>query len=113
MDVQTVQSVRTEYSRSELVEICRQALVPQSKWHNRDSHEAQKQAGACLVLLLAGCEFYIRQGGGNCSTDANTIWVEVNAKGFAHFDHGGGLDDERYYLPTPERLKQVNGNDWY
>lgn len=106
---------RTDYSREELIAICERGVVSEKKWGNRDSCEAQQQLGACWALLKAGCEFYIRQGivGDNCSTDARTIWVEVNAHGFSNFDHGGDLDDKTFYLPTPQRLENAKDGDWY
>ena len=106
-------SVRVDYTREELITICERGVIPEKKWRNRDSCEAHRQLGSCWALLKAGCEFYVRSHGGNCSTDENTIWVEVNAHGFAAFDSGGGLDDETFYLPTPERLDRNAGGDWY
>lgn len=102
---------RTDYTREELIAICERGVVAEKDWRNRDSCGAHQQLGSCWALLKAGCQFYIRTGTDGCSTNAKTIWVEINAHGFAKFDHGGSLDDETYYLPTPERL--ACGGDWY
>lgn len=102
-----------DYSRDELIGICDQAIVPQKLWHNRDSCAAQQQVGRCRALLLAGCEFYIRKYGDRCVTDDRLIWVEINSKGFEHFDSGGDLNCETFYLPTLKAIEESKGRDWY
>ncbi|BBZ65801.1 hypothetical protein MINS_12300 [Mycolicibacterium insubricum] len=99
------------YTRSQLLTICRRASVPESKWHNRDSADAQRQLGEAYALLAAGCDYAI----GARSTD-RTIWVTIWSRGFDWFEDGpsdGNRDAGRYYLPTPERLRNANGSDWY
>lgn len=96
-----------DFSRADLIAICEQAIVPESKWGNRDSAAAHRQLGKCWAQLKAGCFFKVEK------IDHRTIWLQVRAQGFAHHDYGGGLDDETYYLPTPERLKEAGNGDWY
>jgi hypothetical protein len=102
----------TDYTREDLLAICERAFVPQDKWLDRDSSDAQRQLGECYALLKAGCDFAISRGG-SLVTDDRTIWVSVVWEGFAHFDWGGPHDRETYYLPTDARLDAVNGGDWY
>jgi hypothetical protein len=104
-----------EYSREQLVDLCERAVVPMSRWYNRDSSRAQSQIGEAWVLLRAGAPFYvIRQG--HLATDERTIWVLVEWKGFSAFELGleeGGMDDATFYIPTEERLASAAGGDWY
>jgi hypothetical protein len=93
-------------TRKELLSICERAFVPQTKWTDRDSSAAQRQLGECYALLKAGCRFTV-------STERDTHWVTVIFHGFGHFDWDGADDDERYYLPTEERLLRRDGQDWY
>lgn len=111
-----------QYTRSELIKICEDAVVLEKNWGNRDSHEAQKQVGEALALLKAGCEFKTLYGGDLC-TSYRTIWIEIAAEGFGFyegFDHTCNESDrytykqkEAYYLPTVERLNRFKGKDWY
>jgi hypothetical protein len=106
---------RTNYSREELISICEQAIVPETEWRNRDTPHSQERVGICWALLKAGCEFEIASHGGQCSTDERTIWLTVKHMTFASFEYGryGNDEYEIFYLPTPERLKQREGRDWY
>lgn len=104
--------MQTDYSRDDLLAICERAFVPQAKWHDRDSSAAQRQLGECYALLKAGCDFSISRDG-LLITDARTIWVTVTWEGFGHFDWGGPLDVETFYLPTSHRLNERDGKDWY
>lgn len=107
-------TVRTDYTREELIVICEQATVPETGWHDRDSYEAQFQVGECWALLRAGCEFDIHGVESDPATDDQTIWLTTWGKGFSYFEnHESGDDpraykeDELHYLPTPERLAKV------
>lgn len=104
-----------EIARDILLNICRQAFVPEDRWHDRDSAGAQRQLGECYALLKAGCRFEVRTDmdaeGGALDKD-RTIWVRIWSKGFGYFEVGK-LDEETYYLPAQARLDAVAGKDWY
>lgn len=87
--------------------------MPQDRWRDRDSGGAQRQLGEALALLSAGCEYRILRQKGGLETNDNTVWLEIEWKGFGYFDWGGGLDDDTFYLPTRARLDRANGGDWY
>ena len=104
---------RKDYSRDELIAICEQAIAPMNSWHDRDSASAMRQVGDCWALLKADVPFRIQS-----DTDEDTIWVEHYAiKGFNHFEYGDydgdNRDTEVSYLPTPKRLAERAGEDWY
>ena len=105
------------YTRENLIEICKQSFVSYKIWNDRDSLEAQKQLGVALVLLTVGCPFKILDEG-TLKTDDHTIWLEIKAPGFGTFE-SGEIEDEsyfesdNYYLPTEKRLKDRQGSDWY
>ncbi|MCL4301143.1 MAG: hypothetical protein KJ077_35755 [Anaerolineae bacterium] len=102
---------RTDYTRAEIKEIARKSIVHQDKWSNRDTASAQMKVGTLMALLEAGCEMAIDTGG-QFPTDQHTIWVTVKVPGFSYFE-GGEMDEESFYLPTPERLLLAKGEDWY
>lgn len=110
-----------DYSREALIAICERATVPQERWRNRDTSGAQRQMGEALVLLRAGCDFRVLVGdegptktyNRHLITNERVIWVEITFKGFDHFEQGGHLDDETFYLPTAAVLDAVDGGDWY
>ncbi|MGX7926483.1 hypothetical protein ACWPMX_07905 [Tsuneonella sp. HG094] len=117
---------KTSYSRGELIAICESAIVPQAKWRDRDSESAHCQLGKCWALLRAGCEFqvlYEPNSRSGLSTDDLTIWVETLSEGFDYFEswampgdaaaRRADLRRETHYLPTPKRLKNAAGEDWY
>ena len=103
---------KEDYTREELLSICERAFVPQRKWCDRDSAEAQKQLGWCYAWLKAGCDFNIVSTK-DLKTDDDTIWVNIVAEGFRYWDYGGIKDEETFYLPTEKRLKKSKGGDWY
>ena len=107
-------------TREELIAICEKATVPQSKWWDRDSAGAIQQMGMAWALLKAGCEFRVIKEDNatdiekvsNTITDEKTIWIDITYKGFRAFE-GGDEEMTTFCLPTKERLKQVDGDDWY
>ena len=132
--------VRTDYSREELIEICERAVVLEGRWVNRDSYQAQTGVGQAWVLLSAECEFRVCDGEPDepCQTDADTIWLEFRSKGFDWFegaicktpmrdlvlrgvppeievpdDRDELLKNDTFWLPTPKRLDDREGKDWY
>ena len=104
-----------EYTREKLIEICERAVVAEKDWCNRDSSDAQIQLGKAWALLKADCKYWVRQSGGNCSTDKQTIWIEIEYKGFNYFEYGSETanESETFYLPTEARLEQAKSKDWY
>ena len=99
-------------TREDLIALCEQASVPESKWWNRDSSDAQKQVGECWSLLRAGCEFAVlRQG--SLASDKRVWWIEITYRGFGFFDWGAPLERDTFYLPTADRLASRDGGDWY
>lgn len=105
---------KKKYTREELLNICERAFVPEDKWSDRDSADAQKQLGWCYAWLKAGCEFEVLYKEGGMFTDERTIWIEVKAKGFMYFeDSECGKDEETFYLPTEAKLEKMKGRDWY
>lgn len=106
----------SDYTREELVSICERAIVPVDRWRNRDSAGAQEGVGRAWALLKAGAEFSVITTGTLATTD-ETIWIEVEWPGFMAFEYGrsdrSNLDDDTFYLPTPERLAEADGKDWY
>lgn len=117
---------KQKYSREKLIDICERAFVPQEKWSNRDTARSQIGIGSCYALLKAGCYYEIlteenTSKGSVCVTDAQTIWIQFWVHDFQWFECGSdcfekdGREDMDYhfYLPTPERLEEVDGKDWY
>lgn len=105
-----------DYSRENLIAICEAAVVPQSKWSDRDSPHSHEKLGLAWVMLKAGCEFWVRHGSDKdrCHTNDRTIWLSIEWKTFSSFEYGGGhCETETFYLPTPKRLREANGSDWY
>lgn len=102
------------YTREDLITICEQAVVPESKWLDRDSHRSQCKVGEAWALLKAGCDFKVLYSG-VCATDDKTIWIEIYAEDFNRFEWGREVDkwEETYYLPTRKRLEARPGQDWY
>lgn len=104
---------RIDYTREELVSICERAIVPESKWCDRDSAGAQRQVGETWALLRAGCDFEVVEKDGHIITDEHTIWVRLKYDGFSVFDSGADKYEELSYLPTTQHLDERNGEDWY
>ncbi len=108
--------MKTDYTREELIQICEQAIVPEEKWGNRDSPDSMDQLGRCAVFLKCGCEFWIHPPAkeSGCHMDERTIWLSIDHKTFNTFEYGGGYtESESYWLPTPQRLADAEGDDWY
>lgn len=102
---------KTNYSRTELIAICEQAIVDQTHWTDRDSAHSMIGVGTAWALLSAGCEFRVLTKG-NLKTDQNTIWIEITYQGFQYFEMHE-LSFDHFYLPTPKRLAERAGKDWY
>lgn len=124
------------YTRQQLIEICALAIVPETKWCNRDTDGAMCKTGEVWAKLRAGCRFEVI-GQGELATDSRTIWLRVWSRGFDWFEGAvcrtpmerlvrGATPDihqptdreellavETYYLPTLARLKVAGGGDWY
>ncbi len=112
MPTEEVKEIKINYTKEDLLLMCDRALVTQDKWSDRDSHSSQVKVGELRQLLLCGCEFKILIGVGSCTTDEDTIWIEVKSKGFQYFEVGE-WEEETYYLPTEKRLEENKDGDWY
>ena len=109
----------SDYTREQLIEICLSAIVPQEDWSDRDSASAQQKVGQCFALLKSGCDYAILTEG-SLTTTEETIWLEIEFRGFDWFDsyfcdesEEAYLERKTFYLPTLEKLEQANGKDWY
>lgn len=110
----------SSYTREQLIEICERAFVKQEDWEDRDSAKAQTCVAMSYMLLKAGCKFEAKDSD---MFNGHTIDIVFWVKDFAWhdiFDADGeqypdGLNNGTYsyYLPTPYRLDQVAGKDWY
>lgn len=112
--------IKHDYTREELIAICEQAVVPRNKWRDRDTPGTHEKLGLCWVMLKAGLPFSIHppatsQSDRGCFTDERTIWLSVEWPSFSDFEYGTGMNEnsDTFYLPTPARLSQANGGDWY
>jgi hypothetical protein len=107
--------MKTDYTREELLKLCEAALVPQHRWHDRDSASAQEGVGKCYAFLRDGCDFKVCTHKDNDvypATDNLTVWVVVKVHGFNYFEDGE-VSEELFYIPTQERLDKRRGGDWY
>lgn len=129
--------------RNELMSICEDAVVPCADWHDRDSCSTQIQLSDIYGLLEAGAEFTTKVEGDTISIQFPDLPLNFGSKVNRSLDHdtredyfnldtteedeemfegnGLGYNDYDYkvgnyiggYLPTRERLTQVDGGDWY
>lgn len=119
-------SEQKQYTRDELLAICKKASVKQENWLDRDTAAAQRQLGEAYMLLQAGCEVrtlygdYVRRFTGSSTivvksdltTTDETIWIQITYKGFQYFE-AGEFESDTFYLPTREYLRRRKGKDWY
>lgn len=105
------------YSRDDLIAICEDAIVPVAKWHDRDSARSQELVGKAWALLRADADFEVsyepEDEHDRCVTDDRTIWLTITYPGFGSFDWGGEDEQLLVYLPTPQRIAERSGRDWY
>jgi hypothetical protein len=100
-----------EELRAHLIELCERAIVPESKWSDRDTPRSQERIGVAWAFLKAGCDF--RMADDPKATD-DTLWVEISHKTFNSFEMGEGYEEEElFYIPTDARLRRTEGRDWY
>jgi hypothetical protein len=132
--------MKTDYTREELIEICKDAVVHHTKWGNRDSYSAQLGIKDVYKGLTAGLPFIIDD-----DSNDRTIWIEfIQPVDLAILENGENLEissredyfkdcDPEYesemfdgrgiefestytitYMPTRKRLEECGiGNDWY
>jgi len=112
--------IKFDYTREELIAICEQAVVPMAKWANRDSPSSHEKLGLAWVMLKAGADFYVHppvpgKVVRGLHTDRETIWVTIYWRNFNDFEYGtrAASESDTFYLPTPDRLKEREGRDWY
>lgn len=108
----------TDYSREDLIKLCEDSIRPESAWDNRDSEMAHRQVGEAWALLKARCEFRVlREDGGRTGslhTDDDTVWIEIDSKGFQWFELGDEhARTDHFYIPTRKRLEAHGERDWY
>jgi len=100
-----------KYTEEDLIQICRDAVVPYQKWNDRDSYSAQVNVASIYEGLTGGVPYTYK-------IDNRTIGIYFKKPTPEMFD-GYGIDwnsDSNYfggYLPTPDRLKEADGEDWY
>ena len=97
-------------SREFLIDLCEKSIVQEDEWDNRDTPESQMNVGKLWALLKCGCDFKAEFEG-----DGKTINVEVVHEGFMSMEGPStySKDTDYFYLPTPERLIEMDGTDWY
>ena len=120
--------IKIDYTREELIELCKRAFVKQDKWQNRDSCSAQVQIVTALLFLEAGCKFVILHENirgtpfNAVSTTRDFIYVLFYVKDFIWFDMLDADEEEfpdgsqygsYFYIPTEKTLEKAAGNDWY
>jgi len=126
-----------EYSREELIQICKDAVVEFHKWLDRDSYLAQVNINSIYMGLCAGVEYSYKV------EDNRTIWInfkkptetqrkkllnnQLDIDSLEDYREEYGYDTEMFdgygidwnghylggYLPTRERLIEADGGDWY
>lgn len=103
----------SDWTRDDLISICERAIVPHGKWRDRDTCSAQEGVGKAWAFLRAGCDFTVITEGDVCVTDDRTIWIEITHDDFGVIDYDGPQAEDTFYLPTPARLDEADGRDWY
>ena len=128
-------------TREDLIKLCEDAVVPCSKWDNRDSYSAQVNIQDAYKGLTGGVpyKYDIEYGCFICIVFEEP--TREQRKAFKHLEIDSLEDyidwyeeqygeDSRYemfdshpmnwkddylsvYIPTRERLIEANGNDWY
>lgn len=104
--------MKTNYTRTELIKLCEDAIVPESKWVSDSTEYVQRQVGNCWVLLKAGCKFKVLTDP-DCEfpTNDKQVVIRINSKGFRNFEAGNGAKN-RFVLPTRQILNTVE-DDWH
>lgn len=105
-------TIKTDYTRDELISLCERAVVPEEHWHDRDSCQSQAGVGKAWALLKAGVPYKVLTSG-DCATDDRTVWLEFYPMDFNSFEEGERRGCELIYLPTQARLDGAGGKDWY
>ena len=133
--------MKTDYTREELIQLCRGAVVHHTKWGDRDSYSSQVNIQEAYRALTAGWDFELSFD--EPKTNSRTIWVKFKpVEGVdvirdgewlnisSRYDYFEDCDPEyetemfdsysetfkepfTSYIPTRERLDQSAGGDWY
>ena len=128
-----------KYNREELIELCRNSIVPCSKWNDRDSCSAQQNIQNIYEGLTGGVEYtyniecetiYIDFEPATTVQKANMLYINVDSReDYCEWylseygeDFSGEMFEGRWidwdennhgYLPTKEKLEEADGEDWY
>ena len=112
--------IKISYSRKDLITLCEKAFVPYQKWHDRDSPHSQIQIGTALALLKDGLPFEVCKDKEGCSTDEQTVFVDIFYPDFCNMEEGEqtiknkeNWESKMFYIPTQKRLNEANRQDWY
>lgn len=121
--------MKKDYTREELIAICEQCYVPSSKWGDRDSYIAQRNASNIHGLLLSGAYFELDiYSEDNIDINFHNISQEQNNNRYNGFEVDSldsyleenedsemfdSFDDSSFgYLPTQSRLDEHENGDW-
>ena len=69
-----INAMKTDYTREELIDLCRDAVVHHTNWGDRDSYSAQVNIQEAYRALTAGWDFELSFDGPK--TNPRTIWVK-------------------------------------
>ena len=128
-----------KFTRKDLIQICINAVVPCDRWHDRDSYSAQVGVQSIYKGLTGGVPFtYTLEDETIWITFKKPTKEQKDKFEYLSIDdrddyfewykneygddtpemfEGYGIDwDSNYlrgYLPTPKRLEEADGDDWY
>jgi hypothetical protein len=122
------------YSREDLISIVQRSVVPCNKWRDRDSACAQSNLNEIYMRLTAGVKYTYKIENDSIVFSFDPMTEEERNKALfldidSYEDYLNQREDseeemfapvyfypdEKYfgYMPTPERLEEVDGEDWY
>lgn len=135
MDLE-IENNKLELTRDDLIGICHNSIVPWQKWNNRDSYVSQLNVNECYGLLSADAEYTYTINNDTISINFINLTPEIIEKSHSYnldydsyelykeeypddemFEYYATVDSDdktnSCYLPTKERLQEVDGEDWY
>jgi hypothetical protein len=95
--------------REYLINLCEKAIVNEEKWRTLNSFFLQQSVGELWMLLKSGCEYRVEL------YDELYYVIDVAYKGVDYFEgeENGNEQASTHVLPTIERLKAIDGDEWY